>query len=136
MSACRYKRDMSKRSLNSRNVSMPVYRPLAAPANTDQSSSTADEGRSAGWKLRYSSLFCIFSLLQCLRAVARWVPHSLLFEKYICDCWNVSIELLCCCVSFSSGDLFIFLIRVSSFFPYCCVICTLVCSSPHGLYIL
>ena len=35
------------------------------------SSSTADEGHSAGWKLRYSSLFCIFSLLRCLRAVAR-----------------------------------------------------------------
>ena len=39
---------------------------------------TADEGRRAGWKLRYSSLFCIFSLLWCLRAVARLVPYSLL----------------------------------------------------------
>ena len=36
-----------------------------------ESSSTADEGHSARWKLRYSSIFCIFSLLRCLRAVAR-----------------------------------------------------------------
>ena len=31
-----------------------------------------------GSQLQYSSLFCIFSLLRCLRAVARQVSHSLL----------------------------------------------------------
>jgi hypothetical protein len=31
----------------------------------------ADEGCSASWKLHYSSLSCIFSLLRCLRAVVR-----------------------------------------------------------------
>ena len=36
-----------------------LFPPLAAPANTGQSSSTADEGRSAGWKLRYLFIFLL-----------------------------------------------------------------------------
>ena len=53
--------------------------------------------------------------------------YSLLIEKDICDWWNVSVKL-CVYVCLSSGDLFIFSVRVSSFFTYCCVICTLVLS--------
>ena len=42
--------------------------------------------------------------------------YSLLIEKDICDHQNVSVKLLCQ----SSGGLFIFSVRVSSFFSYCC----------------
>ena len=44
--------------------------------------------------------------------------YTLLIDKSICDCWNVSIKLQCVCVCFSPGDLFIFSIRVSFFFSY------------------
>ena len=50
--------------------------------------------------------------------------YSLLIEKDICDCRNVLVNLPCVHVCLSSGDLFIFLVRVSSFFFYFCVICT------------
>ena len=55
---------------------------------------------------------------------------SLLIEKHICDCRNVSVELPCVSVCLSSGDLFIFSMRVSSFFSYFCVTCTSLLSFP------
>ena len=60
--------------------------------------------------------------------------YSLLFDKDICDCQNISVKLPCIYVCLSSGDLFIFLVRVSSFFSYFCIIRTSVLSFPHGLY--
>ena len=50
--------------------------------------------------------------------------YSLLIEKDIYDCWNVSVKLPCIYVCLSSGDLFSFSVRVSSFFSYFCVIRT------------
>jgi hypothetical protein len=44
--------------------------------------------------------------------------YSLLIEKDIRDCQNVSIKVLCVCVCLSSGDLFIFSVKVSTFFSY------------------
>ena len=44
--------------------------------------------------------------------------YFLLIEKDICDHQNVSIKLLRVCVCFLPGYLFIFSIRVSSFFFY------------------
>ena len=44
--------------------------------------------------------------------------YFLLIEKDISDRWNISIKLPCVCVHLSSGDLFIFSVRVSSFFSY------------------
>ena len=44
--------------------------------------------------------------------------YPLLIEKDIWDRWNISVKLLCVRVCLSSTDLFIFLIRVSSFFSY------------------
>ena len=43
---------------------LPVL-PLAAPANTGQSSSTADEGPSAGWKLHVINLSSSSSWVSC-----------------------------------------------------------------------
>ena len=45
--------------------------------------------------------------------------YSLLIEKDICDRPNVSVKTLCIYVCFSSGDLVIFLIKVSPLFSYC-----------------
>ena len=42
--------------------------------------------------------------------------YSLLTEKDTCDRWNISFKLPCVCVCLLSGDLFIFSVRVSSFF--------------------
>ena len=42
---------------------------------------------------------------------------SLLIEKDICDCRNVSVKLPCVYVCLSSGDLFVFSARVSLSFP-------------------
>ena len=47
--------------------------------------------------------------------------YSLLIKKCICDRRNVSAKLPCVNVCLSSGDLFIFSVRVSSFFSYFCV---------------
>ena len=58
--------------------------------------------------------------------------YSLLIEKDISDHRKVSIKLPCVHVCLSSGDLFIFSVRVPSFFPYFCIIRTLVLSFPHG----
>ena len=44
--------------------------------------------------------------------------YSLLIEKDICDCQNVSIKLPCVCVCLLPGDLFIVSLRVSSSFSY------------------
>ena len=41
--------------------------------------------------------------------------YSLLIKKNICDCWNILAKLLCVFVCLSSGDLLIFLVRVSYF---------------------
>ena len=49
-------------------------------------------------------------------------------DKDICDCQNISIKLLCVYWCLSYGDLLIFLVRVSSFYSYFCVICILVLS--------
>ena len=56
------------------------------------------------------------------------VHFSLLIEKDICDYWNVSVKLPCVYLCLTSGDLFIFLVRVASFYSYFCVICALVLS--------
>ena len=53
--------------------------------------------------------------------------YSLLTEKDICDCQNVSVKILYVCVCLLSGELFIFLVRVSSFFSY--FFCILIISS-------
>ena len=45
--------------------------------------------------------------------------YNFLIEKDICDGWNVLLTLFVC---HSSRDLFIFSVRVSSFFSYFCVI--------------
>ena len=52
--------------------------------------------------------------------------HSLLID--ICGCQNVSVKLLCVYVCLSSGDFFIFLVRVSSFYSYFYVIPTSILS--------
>ena len=52
--------------------------------------------------------------------------YSLLIEKEICDCQNISVKLPCVCVLLSSRDIFIFSIRVSSFNSYFGVFRTLV----------
>ena len=57
--------------------------------------------------LMWRHLYCVFIYI-----------YSLLIEKNICDHQNVSIKLPCVFVCLLSGDLFIFLVRVSSFFPY------------------
>ena len=57
--------------------------------------------------------YCVFT----------YIP-GLLIEKDICDCQNISVTVLCVHVCLSAGDLFIFLVRVSSLFSYFCVICT------------
>ena len=44
--------------------------------------------------------------------------YFLLIKKDICDWRNVSVNFPCVCVCLSSGDLFIFSVRVSSFFSY------------------
>ena len=44
--------------------------------------------------------------------------YSLLNEKDICDRQNVSIKLPCVCVCLSCRDLFLFSVRISSFFSY------------------
>jgi SRP40, C-terminal domain. len=44
--------------------------------------------------------------------------YSLLIEKDICDCQNVSIKLLCVCVCLSPRDLFMFSVRVSHLLCY------------------
>ena len=41
--------------------------------------------------------------------------YSLLIDKDICDCQNVSCNLPCVYLCFSSGDLFAFSVRVSNF---------------------
>jgi len=70
----------------------------------------------SGWKAHINTcdmwchLYCVFSYI-----------YSLLIERDICDCWNVSVKLLCVYVYLSSEDLFIFSVRVSSFFSYFCV---------------
>ena len=56
--------------------------------------------------------------------------YSLLIRKDICDHQNVSVKLPCVYVGLSSEDLFIFLVKVSSSFPYCCVIRTSIISFP------
>ena len=58
-------------------------------------------------------LYCVFTYI-----------YSLLIEKDICDCQNVSVKLPCVYVCLSSGDLFIFSVRVSSCFSYFFVIRT------------
>ena len=54
----------------------------------------------------------------CLYHVFTYI-YSLLVEKDICDCRHISIKLPFVCVCLSSRDLFIFSLRVSSFFSYC-----------------
>ena len=49
---------------------------------------------------------------------------DVLIEKDICDCRNILVKLSCFYVCFSSGDLLIFSVRVSSFFSFFCVIRT------------
>ena len=44
--------------------------------------------------------------------------YTLLIEKGICDCWNVSVKLPCIYLCLSSRDIFIFPVRVSCFFSY------------------
>ena len=53
------------------------------------------------------ALYCVFTYI-----------YSHLMEKDICDCRNISVNFLCVYVCHSSRDLFIFLVRVSSFFSY------------------
>ena len=57
----------------------------------------------------------------CLSHVFTYI-YSLLIEKDIYDCQNVSVKLPYVYVCLSSRDLFIFLVRVSAFFSYFCVI--------------
>ena len=54
---------------------------------------------------------------RCLSHVFMYI-YSLLIEKDICDRQNVLIKLPCVCVCLLSGNLFIFLVIVSSFFSY------------------
>ena len=56
-------------------------------------------------------------MLCCLYHVFTYI-YSLLIKKYICDCRNVSIKLLCVCVCLLPRDVVIFSIGVSSFFSY------------------
>jgi hypothetical protein len=53
----------------------------------------------------------------CLYCVFTYI-YSLLIERDICDCQNISVKCPCVYVYVSSGDLFIYLVRVSSFFSY------------------
>ena len=53
---------------------------------------------------------------------------SFSLRRDICDCRKVSVKLPRVYVCLSSRDLFIFSVRVSSFFPYFCSICTSVLS--------
>jgi hypothetical protein len=46
--------------------------------------------------------------------------YSLMIEKDICDCQNISIKLLCVYLCLSFGDLFVFSVRVFSFYLYFC----------------
>ena len=63
--------------------------------------------------------------------------YSFLIKKDICDHQNISIKLPCVCVCLSSGDLFIFQIRVFPFFfPIFCVIINPNCLNLHEAIIL
>ena len=90
----------------------------------------------------YCSLFLKFLYFFCQSALhsnhwfytARIKLYSLLIEKDVCGRQNVSVKLSCVCVCLSSGDFLIFFsVRVSSFFSYCCAICTSVLSFPRRL---
>ena len=48
--------------------------------------------------------------------------YSLLIEKDIYNCGNVSVKLPCVCVCLSFGDIFVFSVRISSFSSYFCVL--------------
>ena len=71
-------------------------------------------------------LFCLTPILVTLVQNSHVAPslpcvhnvYSLLIEKDICDCWNVSIKLPCVCVCLSSGDLFTLSVKVSYFLCY------------------
>ena len=67
-------------------------------------------------------LFCVFTYI-----------YSFLIEKDICDHRNVSIKIPCVSVCLSSEPLFIYSVRVSSFFSYFYIIRTWVLSFPRGL---
>jgi len=47
--------------------------------------------------------------------------YSLLIEKDICDCQNVSVKLSCVYMCFLFEDLLNCSVRVSCFFSYICV---------------
>ena len=59
---------------------------------------------------------------------------SILIEKSICDCQNVSIKLPCVYMCLSSRDLFILLVRVSSFFLLSCYLYFDTCLSIEMLF--
>ena len=44
--------------------------------------------------------------------------YSLLIKKNICNRRNISVKPPCVCVCLSSGDIFIFALRISCFFSY------------------
>jgi hypothetical protein len=54
--------------------------------------------------------------------------YSLLIEKDLCECQNISVKFQCVYLCLLIGDLFICLVRVSSFYFYLCVIRILVLS--------
>ena len=72
----------------------------------------------ADWKLQYIYSFHSIFLLPVLQPhwwhfskTPMWhhlYSYSLLIDKNICDCQNISIKLPCVCVCLSSKDLFIF----------------------------
>ena len=66
------------------------------------------------WHISESITWChlnhVFTYIYCL-----------VIEKDICDSQNVSVKFQCVYVCLSLGDLFIFLVRVSSFFSYSCL---------------
>ena len=57
---------------------------------------------------KWHHLYCVFTYM-----------YSLLIEKDLCECQNVSIKLLC---ALSCEDIFIFSVSVSPFYTYICVI--------------
>ena len=57
--------------------------------------------------IRWCHLYCVITQI--------YFP---LIKKGICDRQNISVRLPCVYVCLSTGDLFIFLVRVSSFFTY------------------
>ena len=56
-------------------------------------------------------LYCVFTCI-----------YSLLIEKDICDCQNISIKLPCVYLCLSSGELFIFSVRFPLYSYFCVII--------------